>query len=154
MKKILSTLSTFLFVSSIATSVFAAGDEATIKKLSSMYKSGDTTQAIVIPQDTKFAANVKKNILPNINLPAGFSISIFAVVPDARHMAVARNKTTVWIGTRKDKVWQATDRDMDDIADTVEQFAPTVKFDIPNGCLLYTSPSPRDGLLSRMPSSA
>ena len=25
---------------------------------------------------------------------------------------------------------------------------------IPNYCLLYTSPSPRDGLLSRMPSSA
>ena len=25
---------------------------------------------------------------------------------------------------------------------------------IGNGCLLYTSPSPRDGLLSRMPSSA
>ena len=25
---------------------------------------------------------------------------------------------------------------------------------VPNGCLLYTSPSPRDGLLSRMPSSA
>ena len=24
----------------------------------------------------------------------------------------------------------------------------------PNDCLLYTSPSPRDGLLSRMPSSA
>ena len=24
----------------------------------------------------------------------------------------------------------------------------------PSGCLLYTSPSPRDGLLSRMPSSA
>ena len=24
----------------------------------------------------------------------------------------------------------------------------------PNACLLYTSPSPRDGLLSRMPSSA
>ena len=26
--------------------------------------------------------------------------------------------------------------------------------DGPKGCLLYTSPSPRDGLLSRMPSSA
>ena len=25
---------------------------------------------------------------------------------------------------------------------------------LPNFCLLYTSPSPRDGLLSRMPSSA
>ena len=28
------------------------------------------------------------------------------------------------------------------------------KLDDPQGCLLYTSPSPRDGLLSRMPSSA
>ena len=27
-------------------------------------------------------------------------------------------------------------------------------FDITDACLLYTSPSPRDGLLSRMPSSA
>ena len=27
-------------------------------------------------------------------------------------------------------------------------------FSLPAGCLLYTSPSPRDGLLSRMPSSA
>ena len=26
--------------------------------------------------------------------------------------------------------------------------------DVPKICLLYTSPSPRDGLLSRMPSSA
>ena len=29
-----------------------------------------------------------------------------------------------------------------------------VSFHIKRGCLLYTSPSPRDGLLSRMPSSA
>ena len=28
------------------------------------------------------------------------------------------------------------------------------KWDLSNICLLYTSPSPRDGLLSRMPSSA
>ena len=32
-----------------------------------------------------------------------------------------------------------------------EQFGRTSKF---KTCLLYTSPSPRDGLLSRMPSSA
>ena len=30
----------------------------------------------------------------------------------------------------------------------------TVTVGIDEGCLLYTSPSPRDGLLSRMPSSA
>ena len=28
------------------------------------------------------------------------------------------------------------------------------KANLPGSCLLYTSPSPRDGLLSRMPSSA
>ena len=28
------------------------------------------------------------------------------------------------------------------------------QMDLSNFCLLYTSPSPRDGLLSRMPSSA
>ena len=31
---------------------------------------------------------------------------------------------------------------------------PQKMLDLYNSCLLYTSPSPRDGLLSRMPSSA
>ena len=31
---------------------------------------------------------------------------------------------------------------------------PSVRMVLLKGCLLYTSPSPRDGLLSRMPSSA
>ena len=31
---------------------------------------------------------------------------------------------------------------------------PQIAFHEHNDCLLYTSPSPRDGLLSRMPSSA
>ena len=31
---------------------------------------------------------------------------------------------------------------------------PEQLLDVANCCLLYTSPSPRDGLLSRMPSSA
>ena len=30
----------------------------------------------------------------------------------------------------------------------------TTREELANACLLYTSPSPRDGLLSRMPSSA
>ena len=30
----------------------------------------------------------------------------------------------------------------------------TKTYELPYNCLLYTSPSPRDGLLSRMPSSA
>ena len=34
------------------------------------------------------------------------------------------------------------------------KFGNKDKIKKPNNCLLYTSPSPRDGLLSRMPSSA
>ena len=36
--------------------------------------------------------------------------------------------------------------------DSIEQFTAGNRQDL--ACLLYTSPSPRDGLLSRMPSSA
>ena len=37
---------------------------------------------------------------------------------------------------------------------TILEAAKTIGETIPTLCLLYTSPSPRDGLLSRMPSSA
>ena len=36
----------------------------------------------------------------------------------------------------------------------VTEYSETHTFDVYDICLLYTSPSPRDGLLSRMPSSA
>ena len=36
----------------------------------------------------------------------------------------------------------------------IETDKATVEYEAYTGCLLYTSPSPRDGLLSRMPSSA
>ena len=35
-----------------------------------------------------------------------------------------------------------------------EEQLPTLFFELPDGCLLYTSPSPRDRTRSRMPSSA
>ncbi len=133
MKKIINVLSV-LFLSLFFTSnVFSAGDDEQIKKLSSFQKTGLNVKGEVIPQKTQYAENVKKNIISQIKVPAGFKVELFAVVPDARHMAVGRNKSTVWVGTRKTKVWQATDRDMDNVADTVDEFAPTVKFDIPNG---------------------
>ena len=40
---------------------------------------------------------------------------------------------TVWVGTRKSNVWSVTDRDMDNVADTVQEFSPSVKFDAPAG---------------------
>ena len=120
MKKILSLSISVFLLSLFSNSAFSAGDEENIKKLSSFQSTGGGPGE-VIPQDSRFANNIRKNIIPHINMPAGFKIELFAVAPDARHLAISRNKGAVWIGTRKSKVWQATDRDMDNVADTVEQ---------------------------------
>ena len=107
MKKFISLIASILTLTLYSISSFAAGDEENIKKLSS-FKNTGTQAGVIIPQDTRYAANIKKNILPHIKMPPGFKIELFAVAPDARNMAVSRNKGTVWIGTRKTKVWQAT----------------------------------------------
>ena len=52
-----------------------------------------------------------------------------------------------------ERMWiNVTDVDGEDLIGTLDNHP----FDMPQlqACLLYTSPSPRDGLLSRMPSSA
>jgi len=120
-----------------ATSSFAKDDKENLSKLGS-FKRTDTGAMQRVPQDTKFAENLRTNVLQNIRMPAGFKIELFAIVPDARHMAVSRNKATVWVGTRKTSVWSVTDRDMDNVADTVEEFSPSVNFDIPNGVCYST----------------
>ena len=43
---------------------------------------------------------------------------------------------------------------MEDLSPDIIKIGMLTDLDIINFCLLYTSPSPRDGLLSRMPSSA
>lgn len=120
-----------LAVSVFTVSAFAAGDEENLSKLGGFQKT-DTAPMQRIDQNGKYADNLRK-VLTKIKLPDGFKIELFAIVPDARHMAVSRNKATVWVGTRKTALWSVTDRDMDNVADTVEEFSPSVKFDIPNG---------------------
>lgn len=78
-------------------------------------------------------ADSLKSIASHINLPSGFEASLYAVVPDARSMAVAPQGTVVFVGTRKDKVWSVVDRDRDRVADEVMDFAPSLTFDVPNG---------------------
>jgi glucose/arabinose dehydrogenase len=108
-----------------------ASDAANLEKLGA-FKTTGTGPMKTVDQGGKYADNLKK-MLTNIKLPEGFKIELFAVVPDARQMAVSRNKATVWVGTRKNSVWSVTDRDMDNVADTVQEFSPSVKFDVPAG---------------------
>ena len=129
--KQLTILTAFAALPLLVGPVFAAGDDANLDKPGS-FKTTGTASGEVVPQGGKYAENLR-NVLRSINLPDGFKIELFALVPDARHMAVGQNKATVWVGTRKTRVWAATDRDMDNVADTVEEFSPSVSFDIPNG---------------------
>ena len=75
---------------------------------------------------------VKQN-LAKIKLPPGFHISLYALVPDARHIAVGPQGVATFVGTRKSKVWVVTDRSRGGVGDEVKEFAPTLPKKIPNG---------------------
>nr|WP_249138854.1 PQQ-dependent sugar dehydrogenase [Actibacterium sp. MT2.3-13A] len=102
-----------------------------LENLSNFQTTGETAFTFV-EQDGDFAEGIKKN-LERIKLPDGFKIGLYAVVPDARHMAVGPQGIVTFVGTRKDKVWVVTDRNKDRVADEVKDFAPSLKFAIPNG---------------------
>ncbi|MFD1696586.1 PQQ-dependent sugar dehydrogenase [Roseibium aestuarii] len=102
-----------------------------LEKLSNFQSTG-TNEFTFIEQTGDYADGVKKN-LERIKLPAGFKIGLYALVPDARHMAVGPQGIVTFVGTRKDKVWSVTDRNKDRVADEVKDFAPSLKFSIPNG---------------------
>jgi glucose/arabinose dehydrogenase len=71
--------------------------------------------------------------LRKVKLPPGFRIDLYAIVPDARHMAVAPSTNMLFVGTRKTNVWAVTDRNGDGVADEVKVFAPSLNFKVPNG---------------------
>jgi glucose/arabinose dehydrogenase len=111
-----------------------------LEKLSSFQSTG-TAEPRPVAQEGRRADAIRKN-LEKIKLPAGFKIDLYAIVPDARHMAVGPNAGVVFVGTRKNNVYAVTDRDKDRVADEVKQFAPSVSFKIPNGVCFS-----RDGVL-------
>ena len=131
MKRDALALAVGLAFSLAAPAVIAKGDEAKLEKPGNFRKT-DSVAGKSVPQGGKYAENLKK-VLQRIKLPDGFKIELFAIVPDARQMAMSRNKATVFVGTRKTTFWAVTDRDMDNVADKVEEFSPSVKFDDPAG---------------------
>ncbi len=102
-----------------------------LDRLSNFQTTG-TTDFTVIEQRGQMAEQLARN-LENIKLPDGFKIALYAIVPDARHMAVGPQGIVTFVGTRKNSVWAVTDRDKDRIADEVKNFAPSLAMSIPNG---------------------
>src|SRR5262245_12919480 len=104
-----------------------------LQKLSGMQATGTSMAGFQpVPQNDDYAAQLRKN-LEQIKLPPGFKINLYAVVPDARHIAVGPQGVVTFVGTRKDAMWAITDRNKDGAADEVKRFAPSLAFDIPNG---------------------
>ena len=130
MRRLLSTLATLALSTGLAGAQNIAVPD-NLEKLSNFQSTG-VTNFTFIDQGGDYAEGIKKT-LERIKLPAGFKIGLYAVVPDARHMAVGPQGIVVFVGTRKDKVWSVTDRNKDRVADEVKDFAPSLQFTIPNG---------------------
>lgn len=112
----------------ISSAVAAPDNLATLKQM----KVATTDLNIpTVPQEGKNAVAIREN-LKKVKLPPGFKIDLFAIVPDARHMAVAPSTNMLFVGTRKTTVWAVTDRNSDGVADEVKSFAPSLKFTNPN----------------------
>lgn len=126
---LMSTVAVFALM---AVSPAAAQSDDNMKKLQGMQSTGTSMDFQTIDQTGGYADQLRKN-LEAITLPDGFEISLYAVVPDARHIAVGPQGVATFVGTRKQTVWAITDRDRNRVADEVKQFAPSIDFTIPNG---------------------
>ncbi len=103
-----------------------------MERLGQFRTTGTSMQFEMVDQSGEFADQIREN-LKKIKMPSGFKIELFAVVPDARHIAVGPQGIVTFVGTRKDAVWAITDRNKDRKADEVKRFAPSIDFVIPNG---------------------
>lgn len=103
-----------------------------LEKLSKFQSTGTPIDIPQIPQTGPKADQIRKN-LQKIKLPPGFKIDLYALVPDARHMAVGPQGVVTFVGTRKNKVYAVTDRAKMGVAEEVKEFAPSIQFKIPNG---------------------
>jgi glucose/arabinose dehydrogenase len=121
------------FVSTFAWSQAApAAPPSTLEKMKQFKVATTDLNIPPVPQGGANAAAIKEN-LKKVKLPPGFKIDLFAIVPDARHMAVAPSTNMLFVGTRKTTVWAVTDRNSDGVADEVKSFAPGLNFKVPNG---------------------
>lgn len=126
----------FMVSALAASALLAAGavqaQAPNIENLKKMKVSGVDPSMPTVPQEGRNANQLREN-LKRIKLPPGFKIDLYAVVPDARHMAIAPSTNMLFVGTRKNTVWAVTNRNSGDTATEVKPFAPSAKFHVPNG---------------------
>jgi glucose/arabinose dehydrogenase len=127
-----STTLSLLAAAAMICAASTAAAQANIEKLKQMKVATTDLNIPLVPQTGKNADAIRAN-LRLVKLPPGFKIDLYAVVPDARHMAVAPSTNMLFVGTRKTTVWAVTNRNSGDVATEVKSFAPSLKFSNPNG---------------------
>jgi len=72
-----------------------------------------------------------ESVLKRIKLPAGFSISLYAVAPGARTLAIGPEGKAIFVGTEEKNAYVITPGE--NKAEAVERFAPSLPFIMPHG---------------------
>ncbi len=135
------TIALLALAAGVSGSAAAQGKSDTLQRLEAMRSTGSPMTLETVPQTGPRAEAVRRN-LQRIKLPPGFHIDLYALVPDARHMAVGPSTGIVFVGTRKNRIWAVTDRTRTRVADEVKVFAPGINFRVPNGVCFF-----QDGFL-------
>ena len=125
----LRTVSALALTALIAMPAVASADA--LETLQAMHKTAPVDWPL-IPQEGPKVDAVKKN-LEKVTMPPGFHIGLYAIVPDARHIAVGPQGVVTFVGTRKSKIYAITDRTRLGVADDVKEFAPSLPKVLPNG---------------------
>jgi len=128
--RLISTVTAAMLLTTTAALAQNAPDN--LEKLGQFKTTGAAPNIPTIPQGGAKADALKRN-LEKIKLPQGFHIGLYALVPDARHMAVGPQGVVTFVGTRKNRVYAVTDRTKSGVADEVKPFASTIDLVIPNG---------------------
>ncbi len=133
-KRLLSAVSAAALLTAVSAGVsaWAQSMPGSLEKLGQFKVMGAAPNIPSIPQTGPKADAIRKN-LTKIKLPRGFRIGLYALVPDARHMAVGPQGVVTFVGTRKDRIYAVTDRAKTGVAEEVKPFASTIDLVLPNG---------------------
>ena len=127
-----ATLAASALIAANAWSQAPAAAPSSLDKMKQLKVATTDLNIPLVAQTGPTADRIKAN-LKTINVPPGFKIELYAMVPDARHMAVAPSTNMLFVGTRKTTVWAVTNRDGGPAATEVKAFAPALNFKVPNG---------------------
>src|SRR3546814_15015555 len=112
----------FVSLAALLAATPALAQQSNLEKLG-QFKTTGVTEFKVVEQGGANAEAIRKN-LSRIELPDGFKIDLYAVVPDARHMALGPQGIVTFVGPRKTHVWAVTNRNQARHAQRVTRSAP------------------------------